>query len=291
MQFPRLRITLVLCSTLLASNTMDEIRQGSFARTAPAPRELNVLDWNIDRGSQFDRIVHGLESQKPDLLILQEVDLNARRSNRLDVAEALAKRMSLNFAFAPEFQELGQGSSDQPAYHGQATLTSLPIRATRMLRFTNQSGFWKPRAYLPSWGLFQRRLGGRIALISELEFSGRALIVYNLHLESRSMGRIQLAQLNEVLADTARYPRDAPVVIAGDLNTKYPHSIQEIGRVLAEAGFENAFGAKHERTHAIIGSLDYIFVRGPIRIAGAKVHRELHGSDHFAITARLTPQA
>src|SRR5579859_1217182 len=232
MQFPRFRIALLLCSTLLASNTMDEIRQGSFAPPGTAPRELNVLDWNIDRGSQFERIVHGLESQKPDLLILQEVDLNARRSNRLDVAQELAKRMKLNFAFAPEFQELGQGSSDEPAYHGQATLTSLPVRATRMLRFSNQSGFWKPHAYLPSWGLFQRRLGGRIALISELEFNGRALIVYNLHLESRSMGRIQLAQLKEVIADTGRYPRGASIIIAGDLNTKYAHSIQEIGRAL-----------------------------------------------------------
>src|SRR5258708_28573412 len=104
---------------LPASNVMDEIRQGSFARPTPAPQHLNVLDWNIDRGTQLDRIAAAMEAQQPGLMILQEVDLNARRSNRVDVAQELAKRLSLNYVFAPEFQELGQGSSDDPAYHGQ----------------------------------------------------------------------------------------------------------------------------------------------------------------------------
>src|SRR5436305_7748036 len=141
--------------SLPASDTMNEIRRGKFARQAPAGNELKVLDWNIDRGTQFEKIAAGIESQQPELAVLQEVDLNARRSGFQDVAQELAKRLRMNYAFAPEFQELGQSSSDQPAYHGQATLTSLPMRSTRILRFETQSGFWKPRGYLPKWGLFQ----------------------------------------------------------------------------------------------------------------------------------------
>ncbi len=228
---------------------MDEIRQGSFARPTPAPQHLNVVDWNIDRGTQLDRIAAAMEAQQPGLMILQEVDLNARRSNRVDVAHELAKRLSLNYVFAPEFQELGQGSSDDPAYHGQAILTSLPVRSTRILRFQNQSGFWKPHRYVPSWGLFQRRLGGRLALIAELEFNGRPLVVYNLHLESRRAGRIKLAQLDEVLADARRYPENSAIVIAGDLNTKYRHSMRDIVQELTQSGYENAFGYRQQRTH------------------------------------------
>jgi endonuclease/exonuclease/phosphatase family metal-dependent hydrolase len=281
-------VAILFPSALLpAPNVMDEIRRGSFARPSAAPQQLNILDWNIDRGTRLDRIGRGMEAQQPDLAILQEVDFNARRSNRVDVAQELAKRLNMNFVFATEFQELGQGSSDEPAYHGQAILTSLPILSTHMLRFQNQSGFWKPHAYLPAWGLFQRRLGGRIALVAEIEFNGRPLVIYNLHLESRSAGSIQLAQLNEVLADTARYPKDTPTMIAGDLNTKYRHSMKEVGQVLSDAGYENAFGGRHERTHMIVGLVDYIFVRGSIRVENAKVHREMHGSDHFAISGRL----
>ncbi len=117
---------------------MDEIRQGSFARQAPARQQVNVLDWNIDRGTHLDRIAGAMEAQQPGLMILQEVDLNARRSNRVDVAQELAKRLSLNYVFAPEFQELGQGSSDDPAYHGQAILTSLPVRSEYCVSRTNR---------------------------------------------------------------------------------------------------------------------------------------------------------
>src|SRR5260370_42707016 len=130
---------LLPAALLPASNVMDEIRQGSFARPTPAPQHLNVLDWNIDRGTHFDRIAGAMASQQPDLVILQEVDLNARRSNRVDVAQELAKRLSLNYVFAPEFQELGQGSSAHPAYHGPAILTSLPARPPRLGRFTTQA--------------------------------------------------------------------------------------------------------------------------------------------------------
>ncbi len=140
---------------------------------------------------------------------------------------------------------------------------------------------------MPSWSLFQRRLGGRLALIAELEFNGRPLVVYNLHLESRSAGRIQLAQLDEVLTDARRYPEKTPIVIAGDFNTKYHHSMVEIIQELTQAGYENAFGGRPQRTHVIVGALDYIFVRGPIRIGDVRVRKDLHGSDHFPISAQL----
>lgn len=278
---------LLSVALLTAADAMNEIRRGHFARQVPASNELKVLDWNIDRGTQLEKIAAGIASQEPDVAILQEVDLNARRSGFQDIAQELAKRLKLNYVYATEFQELGQASSGQPAYHGQAILTSLPIRSSRMLRFKSQSGFWKPRPYLPKWGLFQRRLGGRLALIAELEYRGRVLVVYDLHLESRSGGEIQYEQLKEVLADADQYPKDTPVVIAGDFNSKYRHSQATISQELARRGYEDAFGGRNERTHFLIGSVDYIFARGPIQIAGAKVHHEVHGSDHFPISARL----
>ena len=52
----------------------------------------------------------------------------------------------------------------------------------------------------------QRRLGGRIALISEIKVGGKTVVTYNLHLESRGPGFTRYAQLKEVIQDASRYP-------------------------------------------------------------------------------------
>ncbi len=222
----------------------------------------------------------------PDLCIFQEVDLGARRSGGIDVARKLAETFQMNYVFAPEFEELSQGTPENPAYHGQALLTKLPIRSSRMLRFTHQSGFWKPRHLLnSSLPLWQRREGGRIALITELDNGGKPLVVYDLHLESRGNDQLRLAQLEEVLADAQRYPPETSVIIAGDLNTKPPRSA--LVPRLRQAGYRNAFGDRHVRTHLIIGALDFVFVRGPIELGEANVVRGVDGSDHFPITVAV----
>jgi hypothetical protein len=45
-------------------------------------------------------------------LILQEVDLNARRTHRLNIAEEIARKLGMNYVFGREFEELVQRSSE-----------------------------------------------------------------------------------------------------------------------------------------------------------------------------------
>jgi endonuclease/exonuclease/phosphatase family metal-dependent hydrolase len=262
---------------------LQTLRSGNYSReTAPRAR-ATILDWNIDRGKNLSDIEGQMRQLEPALCIFQEVDLDARRSGEIDVAKKLAQEFHMNFVFAPEFQELSQGKPECPAYHGQALLTKLPIRSSRMLRFVHQSGFWKPRKMLNSSNpLWQRREGGRVALITELDNGGKPLVVYNLHLESRGNDQLRLAQLDEVLADAQQYPAETSVIIAGDLNTKTAHSA--LMPRLRQAGYRSAFGDRRIRTHLIIGALDWVFVRGPIQCEHADVLRGIDGSDHFPIT-------
>ena len=247
-------------------------------------RSIRVATWNIDRGTELNTIASELAQNFADLLLLQEVDWNAVRSGRLDIAKALAERLHLNLSYAIEFEELSQERGGK-AFIGQATLTRLPIMTSRVLRFRMQSGFWKPHDWIPSSiPLLQRRRGSRIALVTELEFAGRPLVVYNAHLESRSMGRIQSEQLDEMLADLKRYPPDTPVLIGGDLNTKYFPST--FLHKLERAGFHSATGSRIERTHAIAMTLDWIFARG-VKIEEGTVRRDLKGSDHYPLYAEL----
>lgn len=263
---PVLILMLALAATLQPADApLETVRAGNYSGAAPTQSAARILNWNIDRGKHLQGILAAIRETHPDLCIFQEVDLGARRTGGLDVAQELAKAFSMNYAFAPEFRELSQGTA---AYHGQAILTTFPIRSSRILRFTHQSGFWKPQPLLiSSLPIFQRREGGRIALVNELDRAG------------------QLLQLEEVLRDTERYPASTAVIIAGDLNALHRHS-PVIPR-LRSAGYRSCFGEKRVRTHVLIGDLDWIFVRGPLACEGAQVHRDFHASDHFPISAEL----
>ena len=256
-----------------------------LAAANPPPSSLQVATWNIDHGGKLATISSELQKNPADLLLLQEVDQNASRSGQRDVAQELSQRLRMHVAYAAEFEELSQ-EKGRPAYIGQATLSRLPILKSRVLHFRSQSGFWKPRAWIPSSLPFmQRRLGGRVALVTELEFAGRRMVVYNTHLESRSAGRIQAAQIDEMLADLAQYPAGTPAILGGDLNTKYFPST--FLHKLERAGFRSAMGERIERTHKIVWALDWLFARGGIQFDGGAVRRDIKGSDHYPVFGRL----
>lgn len=277
-----------LCTLLYAAQNIDfdAARQLDLNPASPtASKPISVVSWNIDRGTHLDTIATELKQDPADLCLLQEVDWNATRSGQQDVGAELARRLGMNMAYGIEFEELSQ-EQGHPAYIGQATLSRFPIRRSRVLRFVRQSNFWKPHSWIPSkLPLMQRRLGSRIVLVTDLTVSGKLLVVYNAHLESRSMGFIQAAQLDEILADLKTYPSGTQAIIGGDLNSKYFPST--VLHKLEQDGFHSALGERIERTHAIAMALDWIFVRGPYHWSNGTVRRDLKGSDHYPIYATL----
>lgn len=114
-----------------------EIETGSFATARwllCPPSSVKVVSWNINRGLQLPRIIEFLSRSQADILLLQEADLNARRTHHLNVAREIARKLQCNYVFGREFQELTQGSSQSPAYHGQATLSRWPLSNARLFR-------------------------------------------------------------------------------------------------------------------------------------------------------------
>lgn len=265
----------------------DTVLTGNFASSAArAGAPWRAVTWNIDRGYDLARIESTLRSLQAPLLFLQEVDLHSRRTHNADVARDLAQTLGYNYAFGTAFQEMGQSVEGQPGYQGQATLCRCRIGKARVLRFKRQSNWWKPHGFVPNTGFFQRRLGGRIALITELTIGDSRVVAYNVHFESRSAGAIQAAQLDEVLADLEHYPPDTPAIIGGDLNSKYNPA--QVLHFLEKKGFHSVLGEKIERTHVIAGYFDWIFYRGPWKVETAKVERGSHASDHDPVIAELT---
>src|SRR5712692_2348271 len=129
---------------------MDDVISGGFTIEQGQPWSRNyvrVVSWNIERGLQFPAVLDFLQTAEADLILLQEVDLNVRRTQNRDVACEVARSLGLNYVFGKEFQELGAGANSSPAHHGLATLSPWPISNGRIIRFQRQSDFWQPRWY------------------------------------------------------------------------------------------------------------------------------------------------
>lgn len=270
---------------------MKEILAGNFAPRRLVlwpPSSLRIVDWNIDRGLRLPGIIDFLEKANADIVILQEVDLNARRTQQLNIAQEIARQLKMNYVFGWEFEELTQGSKANPAFHGQATLTRWPISNPRIIRFNRQSHFWKPRWFLPEIEPFQERLGGRIALVSDVDIVGEKVISYNLHLESRGNDDLRLAQMDEVLRDAADHDANSLLIIAGDLNiniSKYTS--------MKSAGFREAVPTTRMPSTPSRGvfesgrHIDWAFVRGPIQTDSGQIHTSVKASDHYPISFNL----
>jgi endonuclease/exonuclease/phosphatase family metal-dependent hydrolase len=274
---------------------MQEIVAGNFAPFPPViwpPSSMHIVDWNINRGQQLPALLDFLASTNADILILQEADLNARRSQRLNIAEEIARKLQMNYVFGREFEELVQGSEASPAYHGQATLSRWPICNPRLIRFSRQSNFWQPRWFLPRIEPFQERLGGRIALVTEIDVAGSKLLIYNLHLESRGNDGLRLSQIEEVLSDAACQDPQCPLVVAGDFNLDA--SRDAASAALTMAGFQDAIEARGTPTTPSRSlfepgrRIDWAFVRGPVRAGSGRVHDQVKASDHYPVSFNLT---
>jgi endonuclease/exonuclease/phosphatase family metal-dependent hydrolase len=258
------------------------------------PRDsIRVVDWNIDRGLQLPSIIDFLGDANADVFILQEVDINARRTHHLNIAQEIARKLRLNYVFGLEFVELTQGSKASPAWHGQATLSRWKISGSRIINFRQQSNFWKPRWYVPTLEPFQERLGGRIALVSEINIPGGVSIIsYNLHLESRGNDELRLAQLDEVLKDARTLEQARPAVIAGDLNLDASKPLS--AGAITRDGFIHAVPTGRLATtparHLLESGrhIDWAFVRGRVQIDKGRVHNSIKASDHYPISFEIS---
>ena len=196
----------------------------------------------------------------------------------------------MNYVFGREFEELTQGSRTSPAYHGQATLSPWRLRNARVIPFQAQSGFWRPRWFLPRTAPFQERLGGRIALVTEVDITGMVFTVYNLHLESRGSDDLRLSQLKQTLDDAAKCARVGTALVAGDLN--FDISEGPTAELVRRAGFRNALGQSHfyTRPARLFGnprSIDWVFVSGPVDATQGQVDATVDASDHYPISFTL----
>ena len=273
--------------------SIPEIETGNFASPRwilCPPSSVTVVSWNIDRGLKLQGVIEFLSRARADIILLQEADLNARRTHHLNIVREISQKLQLNYVFGHEFQELSQGTRASPAFHGQATLSRWPLTNPRIIRFQKQSNFWRPHWFIPEIDPFQERLGGRMALVSDASIVGKTIITYNLHLESRGDDQLRESQLMETLADARQYGAPTPVLLAGDFNLDA--STGTPAAAIRQAQFQNVFTNQHRATTPNTffedgRAIDWILSRGPIRPDQPLVHRSVTASDHYPLSITL----
>ena len=270
---------------------LEQLETDSFAPANDALEALDsirIVSWNVNRGLQLDGVVDFLADASADLILLQEVDVNARRTHHRNIAREIAHALRMNYVFGCEFEELTQGNHNSPAYHGQATLSRLPIAESRILRFRRQSGFWRPRWYVPAIPKFQRRLGARMALVSHIDWFGKQLVVYNVHLESRGHDDLRCGQLTEIFDDAHQYGFEVPAVTAGDFNFDLRQG--PAASAIASGPFNNTLhngDVRPTTTQSRLGrarAVDWILTRGALDCAEVELHRSVRASDHYPLS-------
>lgn len=180
---------------------------------ARAPEALGMLVFNMERGVCLEELGDFLETCPAvwpfDVILANELDDGCVRSGGKDTTLELAKRLGMNAAFGLEFIELVNGE-DSKGFHGNAIFSRWPIKRAKAVRLPEQYNWYFDR---------QRRIGGRLAVLAELDVAGTPVGVGAIHLENRTHGPGRRAQLSAVLAEAEAMFPDMPVILGGDLNT------------------------------------------------------------------------
>jgi endonuclease/exonuclease/phosphatase family metal-dependent hydrolase len=163
------------------------------------------------------RAIATLQSLNPDLIALQEIDLDAKRSYHVNQVQALAKALGfpawaitinwdktyVPFPFWPPAAHFGKVVS------GQAVLSRYPIQKNDriVLEKVTHNPFFYNALYLD-----------RLAQVTEIAIDGQPLILINLHLEAfDAPTRINQTQVVKDLAES--YAENYPVLLLGDFNS------------------------------------------------------------------------
>jgi len=213
----------------------------------------------VDGRTDLARVAEVIRSYAPDLVALQEVDVNRTRSGSIDQGHQLASMLGMRAVFAPTLERDG-------GHYGIATLSRFPILESRCLTLPLHT---------------HRRSQPRCALVTRHTWDGGDLELINTHLSILFRERP-----GQVAAIAAEMLGEA-LVIAGDFNcTPWSPAYRLLARGLKSA---TRF-ARTWPSRVPIVPIDHIFFRGRLQVVSAGAWTggpARKASDHLPVVAEL----
>lgn len=229
---------------------------------------LRIMTYNIHHGEGIDgvvnleRIAKIINQENPDILLLQEVDVNLDRSGNVDIPTYFTEKTELeNIVF-------GKNLDIEDGGYGNATLSRFP--------FTSSNNF-----HFKKIGPEQRGV-----LITEISTNGRKLLVLNSHFDHSEddSERIFYAEkiIDKILPE---YNADA-VLFGGDFNDiptsrMYRKLMEEFEDTWKVSGQGEGFTIPADQPSKRI---DYILFEGNIKPDSIWVP-QTEASDHLPVVA------
>lgn len=268
--FPALRTTAAVAAVALLAPLLADELPVSSNRDGP-PQRLTVVAYNIRMGfgldGRFDlaALTGAIERQRPDVVLLSEVDRAWLLNGGHDTLDLLSDRLGMPYVFGP---------AADPVW-GDAVLSRWPVTDPRT----------RP---LPAVGAPT----GAQALAVTLDLGdGVRTAVVSTHLQPPP-GQGPVVQARAVADFATRYAAGRPLVVAGDLNTE--PGDEAFGQFTAAGLVDALSGARPLATSPADDprqQIDHVFV-SPGLTASAPVAPRGTASDHLpvAVTVTLPPR-
>jgi endonuclease/exonuclease/phosphatase family metal-dependent hydrolase len=220
----------------------------------------------VDRKISVDRVARVIRDCDPDLVALQEVDVNRHRSGRVDQAQHLADMLKMEFHFYPAMR-LGD------ELYGLAMLSRLPMRMVKSGPLPHVVPF-EPRAV--QW--------------ADVEIAGNSVQIINTHLGLRNGERA--AQIDALLGPEWLDHEDFadPAIVLGDFNT--PPTSRLFQRIANRMRMARHVSPIPVRRGTFLGvlAIDHIFISPEFHVEHVEVPANLRArlaSDHLPLVADL----
>jgi endonuclease/exonuclease/phosphatase family metal-dependent hydrolase len=235
----------------------------------PPGEELAVMTYNIHQGYNTEgkinpwEILGPIQQVNPDILALQESDMNRLSGTNVDIVQWLAHKLDMYVYFGPKTCH---------QIYGVAILSKFPLHNTETYFLTSIED-------------------QRVLVRGDIQWNGQPLSVYAVHMGLSEEDRTtQTAEILEILSENANVK-----ILMGDLNS-LPGSeqIKAFTAVLSDAWVSSGHSPTDPAGYTFDSlephrRIDYILVSKEVahRIKTCTVIRSVHGSDHMPVWAEI----
>ncbi|MBV9924008.1 MAG: endonuclease/exonuclease/phosphatase family protein [Acidobacteria bacterium] len=248
-----------------------EVKPGS---EPTAPAELKVVSYNIRyrAGDDLKQLIKLLK-EDPEIggaqvIGLQEVDRNKRRTGNVNTARQLAEGMGMRYAWAapPDADDDGEEET------GVAILSVFPLADVTRVLLTHE-------------GPEGRR---RVAVGATVQIGKTNVRVYSVHAETRMPVEKKVEHWQAVLEDLRLHPEAAGAIVLGDFNTIKGKDVKAARSLFTREGFKTPFADDDTtwRTFVVQLKLDWLWLRG-LEARSSGIDKEIDLSDHWPLWAEV----
>ena len=207
------KIKLLYCLILTATALLPSCSALKSTKQSRAAT-IKVMSYNVHHCNppakngviDIDAIASVINNAKPDIVGLQEIDVNTGRSGKdVNQAEQLAKKTGMYFFF-------GKAIDHDGGEYGIAILSKFPIGETKVYSLSNVPGV---------------KGEPRVLVTAKLQLpSGKQIRFGNTHLDAGKDPVIRLVQMSDINAIAVQ--EKLPFLITGDFNARPDSEVIEL---------------------------------------------------------------